>query len=475
MNMALDKAIAEDFTPLITPTLVRPEIMAGTGFLGEHADEIYYLPGRRPLPHRHQRGRARRLPRRRDPRRLERAAPLRRLVDLLPPRGRARRARTTAASCACTSSTSSRCSATCCPRTPRPSTSGSSSFQEQMLQACELSYRVIDVAAGDLGSSAARKFDIEAWVPTQGTYRELTSTSNCTTYQARRLDTRYRTESRARRPRSRPSTAPSPPPAGSSRFSRRTSRPTARWSCPRRCAPTSAASRSSSRSREHPRETSRSGAVRTRRHLAGRPRHRRHDPARGRLHQRCRPSARSGACATVGHEVMLATGPLGRHDAARARAARHHAEYVVCSNGAITLRPRRHRHHRLLARLRRDVRPERGADDHQRAALEDAHYAVEDEDGLCCYTGDFPEARLTDDQPRGRVRRAARRPATRVVVHLARATPRGLPRDRREHGPAQGLATTSAGPPGSTSPPTASTRRRRSSACARCSTSRATA
>jgi seryl-tRNA synthetase len=67
-------------------------------------------------------------------------------------------------------------------------------FQEAMLQACELSYRVIDVAAGDLGSSAARKFDIEAWVPTQGTYRELTSTSNCTTYQARRLDIRYRTE-----------------------------------------------------------------------------------------------------------------------------------------------------------------------------------------------------------------------------------------------------------------------------------------
>jgi seryl-tRNA synthetase len=68
-------------------------------------------------------------------------------------------------------------------------------FQESMLQACELSYRVIDVAGGDLGSSAARKYDIEAWVPTQGAYRELTSTSNCTTYQARRLDIRYRTES----------------------------------------------------------------------------------------------------------------------------------------------------------------------------------------------------------------------------------------------------------------------------------------
>jgi seryl-tRNA synthetase len=67
------------------------------------------------------------------------------------------------------------------------------SFQEEMLQACELPYRVIETAAGDLGSSAARKYDAEAWVPTQGNYRELTSTSNCTTYQARRLNVRYRT------------------------------------------------------------------------------------------------------------------------------------------------------------------------------------------------------------------------------------------------------------------------------------------
>ena len=65
-------------------------------------------------------------------------------------------------------------------------------WQESMLQPLGLAYRVIDVAAGDLGSSAARKFDVEAWVPTQGTFRELTSTSNCTTYQARRLDVRFR-------------------------------------------------------------------------------------------------------------------------------------------------------------------------------------------------------------------------------------------------------------------------------------------
>ncbi|HWI29855.1 MAG TPA: aminoacyl--tRNA ligase-related protein, partial [Microbacterium sp.] len=65
-------------------------------------------------------------------------------------------------------------------------------MQEGMLQSLGLAYRVIDIAAGDLGSSAARKYDIEAWVPTQGAFRELTSTSNCTTYQARRLDIRHR-------------------------------------------------------------------------------------------------------------------------------------------------------------------------------------------------------------------------------------------------------------------------------------------
>ncbi|MGH3910807.1 MAG: serine--tRNA ligase, partial [Pseudonocardiaceae bacterium] len=65
-------------------------------------------------------------------------------------------------------------------------------WEEQMLAAIEVPYRVIDVAAGDLGSSAARKFDCEAWLPSQQTYRELTSTSNCTTFQARRLGIRYR-------------------------------------------------------------------------------------------------------------------------------------------------------------------------------------------------------------------------------------------------------------------------------------------
>ncbi len=65
-------------------------------------------------------------------------------------------------------------------------------FEEEFLQAIEVPYRVIDVASGDLGSSAARKFDCEAWVPSQERYREVTSTSNCTTFQSRRLRIRGR-------------------------------------------------------------------------------------------------------------------------------------------------------------------------------------------------------------------------------------------------------------------------------------------
>jgi len=194
MNLALDKALAEGFEPLITPTLVRPEIMAGTGFLGAHSDEIYYLPADDlyltgtsevalagfhsdeildlsdgPLRYagwstcyRREAGSGGK-----DTRGILRVHQFNKLEMfsyVLPENAEAEHERLV-------------------------------SYQESMLQACGLSYRVIDVAAGDLGSSAARKFDIEAWVPTQGTYRELTSTSNCTTFQARRLDVRHRTES----------------------------------------------------------------------------------------------------------------------------------------------------------------------------------------------------------------------------------------------------------------------------------------
>jgi seryl-tRNA synthetase len=194
MTMGLDRALAAGFTPLITPTLVRPEIMQGTGFLGAHSDEIYYLPedelyltgtsevalagyhadeildlSNGPLRYagwstcyRREAGSGGK-----DTRGIIRVHQFNKLEMFSfaePDEAEAEHERLLA-------------------------------WQEDMLRSLGLAYRVIDVAAGDLGSSAARKYDIEAWVPTQEAYRELTSTSNCTTFQARRLDIRHRTES----------------------------------------------------------------------------------------------------------------------------------------------------------------------------------------------------------------------------------------------------------------------------------------
>jgi len=193
MNLALDLATKSGFTALITPTLVRPEIMAGTGFLGEHADEIYYLPaddlyltGTSEVAlagyHRDE------------------------IVDLsngpLRYAGWSTCYRREAGSHGKDTRGILRVHqfnklemfSYIKPEDAEKEHWNLLALQEQMLQACELSYRVIDTAAGDLGSSAARKYDAEAWVPTQENYRELTSTSNCTTYQARRLNIRYRTE-----------------------------------------------------------------------------------------------------------------------------------------------------------------------------------------------------------------------------------------------------------------------------------------
>jgi seryl-tRNA synthetase len=191
MTLALDRALQAGFTPMIPPTLVRPEVMRGTGFLGKHADEVYhldkedlYLVGTSEVPlagyHMNEILDLERGAKRyagwstcyrseagsygKDTRGIIRVHQFNKLEMFVytdPADAEAEHERLVA-------------------------------MQEGMLQDLGLAYRVIDVAAGDLGSSAARKFDIEAWVPTQGAYRELTSTSNCTTYQARRLDTRFR-------------------------------------------------------------------------------------------------------------------------------------------------------------------------------------------------------------------------------------------------------------------------------------------
>src|SRR3954469_9567389 len=193
VNFAMQRAAEVGFTPVIAPALVRPEAMEGTGFLGAHAAEVYrvdaddlYLVGTSEVAlaamHAGEIIDAGQLPRRyagfsscfrreagsygQDTRGLirvhwfdkvemfsycpveEAAAEHRRLLE----------------------------------------------WEKQFLTALELPFQVLDIAAGDLGSSAARKFDCEAWFPSQGRYRELTSTSNCTTFQSRRLGVRYRTE-----------------------------------------------------------------------------------------------------------------------------------------------------------------------------------------------------------------------------------------------------------------------------------------
>ncbi len=193
MNMALDLASKEDFTALITPTLVRPEVMAGTGFLGEHADEIYYLPAddlyltgtsEVALAGYH-----------RDEIIDLSAGPLRYAGWSTCYRREAGSAgRDTRGILRVHQFNKLEMFSYIKPEDAENEHLKLLALEEAMLQACELSYRVIDTAAGDLGSSAARKYDSEAWVPSQETYRELTSSSNCTTYQARRLNVRYRDE-----------------------------------------------------------------------------------------------------------------------------------------------------------------------------------------------------------------------------------------------------------------------------------------
>jgi hypothetical protein len=191
LNLAAQKARAAGFTLMVPPVLVRPEIMAGTGFLGEHAEEVYklerddlYLVGTSevalagyhqdeiidlsagPLKYagwstcfRREAG-----SHGKDTRGILRVHQFDKLEMFI----------------------------YCKPEEAEAQHKALLEMEREMLAAIELPYRIIDVAAGDLGSSAARKFDTEAWIPTQNTYRELTSTSNCTTFQARRLHTRYR-------------------------------------------------------------------------------------------------------------------------------------------------------------------------------------------------------------------------------------------------------------------------------------------
>jgi seryl-tRNA synthetase len=193
VQLAMNQAQAHGFIPMIPPALVKPAAMEGTGFLGQAAENVYrleaddmYLVGTAEVPlaayHMDEILESSTLPRRyagfspcyrreagshgKDTRGIFRVHWFDKveMFSFCPvDEAEAEHARLLA-------------------------------FEEEFLQALEIPYRVIDVASGDLGSSASRKFDCEAWVPSQERYREVTSTSNCTTFQSRRLRIRSRGE-----------------------------------------------------------------------------------------------------------------------------------------------------------------------------------------------------------------------------------------------------------------------------------------
>ncbi|MCC3775492.1 serine--tRNA ligase [Streptomyces sp. UNOB3_S3] len=191
VNAAIAQATAAGFTPMLTPALVKPRAMEGTGFLGQAAQDVYhlekddfYLVGTSEVPlaayHMDEILDAEQLPLRyagfspcfrreagtygKDTRgifRVHQFDKVEMFSYVLPEEAEAEHARLL-------------------------------EWEKQWLTSLELPFHVIDTATGDLGSSASRKFDCEAWIPTQGKYRELTSTSNCDEFQARRLSVRVR-------------------------------------------------------------------------------------------------------------------------------------------------------------------------------------------------------------------------------------------------------------------------------------------
>jgi len=191
LQLAVRLAADNGFTPMIPPVLVRPEVMSGTGFLGAHAEEIYriesddlYLVGTSEVP----------LAGYHSDEILDLSAgPLRYAGwSSCFRREAGSYGKDTRGIIRVHQFDKVEAFVYCTPADAAAEHDRLLGWQRRMLELIEVPYRVIDVAAGDLGASAARKYDCEAWVPSQQAYRELTSTSNCTTFQARRLATRYR-------------------------------------------------------------------------------------------------------------------------------------------------------------------------------------------------------------------------------------------------------------------------------------------
>jgi seryl-tRNA synthetase len=193
VNLAMEQAVAAGFTPVIAPALVRPEAMEGTGYLGAHEPEVYrlrdddlYLVGT-----------------------SEVALAAMHSDEVLDAAGLPRRYagfsscfRREAGSYGHDTKGIIRVHwfdkvemfSFVAPDDAVAEHQRLLEWEKEFLGKLELPYQVLDIATGDLGASAARKFDCEAWFPSQGRYRELTSTSNCTTFQARRLAIRYRSD-----------------------------------------------------------------------------------------------------------------------------------------------------------------------------------------------------------------------------------------------------------------------------------------
>ena len=191
VNYAVQSALKNGFSPVIPPVLVNPAAMEGTGFLGQAAENVYriekddvYLVGTSevPLAAMH----------------MDEILP----VEKLPLRyaGYSSCFRREAGTYGKDTRGIIRVHqfdkvemfSFCKPEDAKAEHKKLLQWEKDFLTAMEIPFRVIDVASGDLGSSANRKFDIEAWIPTQGAYREVTSTSNCTDFQARRLNIRYK-------------------------------------------------------------------------------------------------------------------------------------------------------------------------------------------------------------------------------------------------------------------------------------------
>jgi len=189
VNYAISVAVKNGFTPMIPPVLVKPAAMEGTGFLGQAAENVYhltqdelYLVGTSEVP--------------------LAAFHMDEILEKLPIRytGYSPCFRREAGSYGKDTRGIIRVHqfekvemfTFCKPEDTQDEHKRLLAWEKEFFNSLEIPYRVIDVASGDLGASAVRKFDIEAWVPTQGEYREVTSTSNCTQYQARRLNIRYK-------------------------------------------------------------------------------------------------------------------------------------------------------------------------------------------------------------------------------------------------------------------------------------------